>query len=339
MSGNREDIISIFMFPKELVTKTSQAGADVVEYEPGVVGFTAIRPATLDGYTPHNNKLFTFPYNYLCVDNGSITNNYRWEFFHSLAGISDYTFIIKGALAPAGGVYAAPLGYKGLGVYGGLSGLYNYIPCFDERLDLPPLPQVAYPLDSYMAWLAQTESSRKNKIITAAGAGVGTGLAAGAKLGGTIGSAGGPIGTVGGAVIGAALGGALGALGGKIANDMAMTEAADMKNKSSGGGNGSIEVIDQKYGITFKYMALNHIDAEIVDKFFDMFGYAQNKYMIPNIRSRAHWNYIKTNGLNMVNPHVPAEYIAKIKAIHDQGVTYWRNHEEIGNYSLTNSIL
>ena len=334
MSEDELAMINIFIFPKALFNDgdIDSKGRQEISFIPYNV--YATKPTTLNGYTPRNNKLFTYPYCYLCVDNGTVTNNYRWEFFQHVTGYSDYMFVIKGVPLPTPNVYIAPVNYKGVKI---TEAGEKYV--YEERLDLPKLPQVAYPIDSYAAWLAQTESSRQNKVITGAAAGVGTGLAAGAKLGGAIGTAGGPIGTGVGAAIGAVLGGVLGAVGAKFANDMAMTEAADMKNKATGAASEAAGLADSHWGVIFKKMTLTYDDARTIDSFFDMFGYAQNRIKTPAIRSRNHWNYIKTNGLNMqFIKGIPADYVVKIKQIHDNGVTYWKSHSEIGNYALVNSI-
>ena len=337
IAESQTEIVNIFLFPKNFFAMSGvspDTGRQTVEMTATTVSVT--RPTTLNGYTPRNKKLLTYPYCYLCVDNGKITNNYRYEYFNHVSGWTDFSFVIKGIPLPTPNVFIAPLNYKNK-----LAGSYEpwgYV--LDEKLDFPPLPQVAYPIDSYAAWLAQTESSRQNKIITGAAAGVGTGIAAGAKLGGAIGAAGGPIGAVGGGVIGAALGGVLGAVGAKVANDVAVTEAADMKNKASGAASDCTALVDSHWGVIFKKMTINAQDAAIIDSFFDMFGYAQNKIMVPTIGLRPHWTYLKTNGfsINLQLFGMPTEYITKIKAIYDAGVTFWNNHDEIGNYALDNRL-
>ena len=84
-------------------------------------------------------------------------------------------------------------------------------------------------------------------------------------------------------------------------------------------------------------MSVTQENARVIDDFFDRFGYAIERVQTPAIRTRPHWNYIKTNGLNMSSQNVPADYVEKIKAIHDTGVTYWKAHDEIGNYALNNA--
>ena len=347
LAESQADILAVFMYPKDICTIGDAQSADArqsIVFK--TVTETLYRPTNLTGidgttYTPRNKKLLTSPYCYLAVDNGTITANYQYEYFmYSNTYPNQLYFAYRGIATPAPELYVAPMNYKGLGP----GSPVQYM--FEERLESAPIPQVAYPIDSYKAWLAQTQSSRQTKVINAAAGGVGTGLVAGAKLGGSVGSAGGPIGAVGGAVIGAALGGVLGALGGKFAADRSVMEAADMKNKATGTGTGCVSLADGLCGFAFKRMQIKLDDARTIDSFFDMFGYAQNKIKTPNIYSRAHWNYVKTNGCNMgffssiAGTHgIPADYVRKIKAIHDAGVTYWNSHDDLGNYALTNSIV
>ena len=79
-------------------------------------------------------------------------------------------------------------------------------------------------------------------------------------------------------------------------------------------------------------------DAERIDKFFDMYGYAVNTVKIPNRNFRPHWNYVQTSGLEMI-PSCPTSDAEMIKKIYEAGITFWNNGDEIGNYTLDNSIV
>lgn len=328
-SQQYDSIIGVFMYPKDLLgTATDSGSGDGSQHwynisrTLGTKDFTVNKPTSLNGYTPRNKKLLTYPYNYMLVNTQNASNQYRYERFSS----QNCVLKMVGTLQCTPEVDLCPVNYNGVNNYVNIS----------EKITIDSLPQVPLPIDSYKAWLAQTASSRKNKVITAAASGALGSALAGGKLGMEVGGLyGAAIGALGGGI----LGGITGAIGGNVNNMMKEAEAQDMQNKYSGRSVATNELAAGLLGFNVWQMALTAQDARIVDDYFDMFGYAQNRVMIPNIRSRAHWNYIKTNGLNMVNPNVPAEAIAKIKAIHDQGVTYWRNHEEIGNYALTNSIL
>ncbi len=330
-SESQSDILNVFIYPTELASITD---ASIQNGLRQTITFndvreTLMKPTSFRGYTPRNKKLLTYPYCYLCLDNGTVTNNYQFEYFPN----DTFQFIYRGVPMPSPNVYAAPLYYKGVTPVG-----QQIQPCYEERLELNDLPQIAFPTDSYRAWLAQTQASRQTKLISGTAAGAASGLGLGLKVG----MAAGPIGGAVGAAAGGIIGGIVGNIGAKYANDRAIAEAADMKNKSNGTGSGGLNIADNELGYIYKYMSINLNDARTLDSFFDMFGYAQNRVMYPQIAVREHWTYLKTNGLNInftLDHGIPADDVVKIKAIHDTGVTFWKNHSEIGNYSLTNSIV
>lgn len=77
--------------------------------------------------------------------------------------------------------------------------------------------------------------------------------------------------------------------------------------------------------------------ARVIDDYFDLYGYATKRVKTPNISSRPHWNYTKTIGCNVVSVNCNNNDVTAIKNIFDNGITFWKNADEIGNYSLDNS--
>lgn len=79
-----------------------------------------------------------------------------------------------------------------------------------------------------------------------------------------------------------------------------------------------------------------------IDDYFTRYGYATMKLGKPNIISRKYFNYIKTQGCN-IKTNAPSSDKAKICDIFDKGVTFWHisgtNDTNVGNYSVTNSIV
>ena len=69
--------------------------------------------------------------------------------------------------------------------------------------------------------------------------------------------------------------------------------------------------------------------------YFKMFGYKVNKLEIPNLKSRQHYNYIKTVDANIIGD-IPANDLSAIKGIFDKGVTIWHT-DQVGDYSLSNN--
>lgn len=62
---------------------------------------------------------------------------------------------------------------------------------------------------------------------------------------------------------------------------------------------------------------------EVIGDFFAMYGYAQNRLMEVNTRSRQYYNYIKTKEVNILTSSIPNIYLDKLKAIYNNGVTIW----------------
>jgi len=57
----------------------------------------------------------------------------------------------------------------------------------------------------------------------------------------------------------------------------------------------------------------------------------------PNRSGRPHWNYVKNKTTNLVG-NAPADDVNQIVSIYNKGITFWKNGNEVGNYSLDNSI-
>ena len=75
----------------------------------------------------------------------------------------------------------------------------------------------------------------------------------------------------------------------------------------------------------------------IIDDYFDMYGYQINRVKVPDITSRPHGNYIQTIGCTGIGS-VPADSMRKIISIYDNGITFWKNGNEVGDYTLDNTI-
>ena len=93
-----------------------------------------------------------------------------------------------------------------------------------------------------------------------------------------------------------------------------------------------------------QYIKIRPEYAEIIDNYFNCFGYAIHKVKVPDITSRTQWNYIKTKGCTIKknvenNKAVPMEAERAICAIFDKGITFWHNPYNIHNYNLNNPIV
>lgn len=69
-------------------------------------------------------------------------------------------------------------------------------------------------------------------------------------------------------------------------------------------------------------------------------GYKTNRVKTPNITGRTYWNYVEIDSHDDIgNGNVPNNYMEIINNIARKGVTIWHNHANIGNFSLSNSIV
>lgn len=79
--------------------------------------------------------------------------------------------------------------------------------------------------------------------------------------------------------------------------------------------------------------------AEIIDGFFDMFGYNVSTLKLPQWNSRQHYNYIKTNGINIYGA-IAKNDKTQIETLINNGLTVWHISNG-GTYGLydTNNIV
>lgn len=269
---------------------------------------------TINGYTPKNNKLFIYPYNVLEVSNmEGLFTDYRYEFFST----PDYVNfeIIYNFLPPVQAVLY-PKNYKGL--------VSNY----NEGCVMASFPISSYVADSYKAYLAQTQSDAIVKGVES----VASGAVTGGLLGGLI-----------GAGIGAIRGVATGVMAAlhpeieRISNQITgRSERASRPNIERGKAVVNTFYANDQKDFRFNRKQITAEYAETIDNFFTMFGYAVKKIGTPNMNARPYFTYVKTIGCS-IEGNLPADDASKIENIFDNGIRLWKNHNNIGDYSLNNA--
>lgn len=309
--GKTDMIVSIWMYPGELIHHAGYDNTVATVQNAKTFTVEAARNNVLDSsYQPRNNKLFTYPYNFLYV-----TNNYGgaaaypYEFF---GNSSAPVFKVVGAVSPDAAVRMYPLNYKGC--------QHNY----ESGLTLGSFPTCAWDSDVYKLWLAQNQNQFEHSDMTNA-----------IKLAGGLGAA----------IVGASTGGIL-AAGAGIATAASgffgITGLAAQKRDAAiqppqARGVQSVSVNMQAGFQTFTIMkkCITRKQALILDDFFDMFGYKTMLVKVPNRNVRENWTYTKTQGCKIAGDICTEDQI-KIEAIYDKGVTFWKSGNNIGNYSLSN---
>ena len=125
-----ESITAVFMYYAEFMDN------DVITMTRGA-SYTVTKSknySNLNGYAPKNNKLFTYPYNYMLVttDEGD-SIDMRYEYFST----SNCQFVMAGSVAANPQISLQPLNYKGC------SFLRN------EQLILSGFPQCTFNIDAF----------------------------------------------------------------------------------------------------------------------------------------------------------------------------------------------
>lgn len=256
-----------------------------------------------------NKKLLTYPFNFLYVTNNEgTTANFPYEYFvaRDKCSFSVYTPVSANPEAAL-----VPIGYK----CAALQENYN------EKLTIAGFPQVAYATDAFRAWIAQNSGSTALSVI----GGIGQ-VAGGAAL--TYFSKG--IGA--GAGVASMVGGVK-----QIAGTLVETKKAEVKPpQANGNPSSNLNFIINRKTFDFYHCYIRPEFAEIIDDYFNAYGYACHKVKVPNRSSRPHWNYVKTVNCNAIGS-VPVEDMRKICGIYDNGITWWKQGDNIGNYDLDNS--
>lgn len=306
----------------------------VSDYKANPVTKTLIStPSTLDGYTPRNQKLRTYPYLYLGYNptNGS-SKIFRYEDFTN--GTPIFKMISEISQNPT--ICFIPQNYRGA------SG-----DSLSDLVTLQGYPTLGWITDFFNIWLAQNSETIKLQMQQEKFNYNLEGIKATGNLLGNIFGAG-MAGYNGDAS------GATNALAGTInssldivkldkdhefyvKNVMAQIEKQEMlpNNAQMGSSNATLLGYDLMDNNIFTRYSIKREFAERIDQFFDMYGYTVNELKNININSRPNWNYIKTQGVNILGD-IPQYDLQTIKEMFDNGITFWHNPATFLDYSQNN---
>lgn len=321
-AGFIDGVVNMWMYPQRLVKlggENTWGDDDLCK----TVNGSAYWDVTLDnwgnpfdGYTPKNNKLFTYPYNFLYASNnagGSAV--YRYERSEYNSQPNWISFRVHGSISPDAATFLYPTDYNGAE--------HNY----EEGLTLGSFPTCAWDSDTYKMWLAQNQNQQAHANQSAL-------ITAGAGAAAAVGSA--VTGNIAGAV------GGLGVAYSGLKQIQALNaQKADMSiqpPQARGQFSSNINMAMGRQTFTFYFKCLSKENARIVDDFFTMYGYKLNRVQQPRTNARKSFTYVKTIGCH-VNSYLCNEDALKIEAIFDKGITFWKNGDRIGQYTDDNSPL
>ena len=311
-AGKKDALINMFIAPQWILGEPQGgSGIDIVEgstVPSQTLGISRI--SQLDGYTPKNNKLLTYPFCYIALSNGiGQFNTYRQERW-ALNNNNEMEVIMKGVITPGCSIRAYPQNYNGDGVG------------VDESITIGKFPILGWTSDVYTNWLTQNGVNLGLKAVGAV-----TGVVGGTAM--LMSGAGAPVGV-------SMIAGGLGMVTDSVKEVYQHSLVPNAVEGSLNSGDVAsavkgIRLHAYRMGITQEY-------AKIIDDYFSMYGYKVNALKIPNIFGRTNWNYVKTIGAN-IQGDIPEDHLNDIKNMFNNGVTLWHKTNYYLDYSQTNYIV
>lgn len=322
MANTDDAILSVYMCPFVLHNKTS---GDVIDSYIAPTSFDdefypVSRELTLDGYTPKNNKLYTYPYNFFqAKTNSGDSLSLRYEFFADLTP----QFRVYGNCVNPVELVLHPMNYKGL--------LINT----SEKLVIKGFPLCSWSGDAYRAWIAQNNVPYAIKGIgTAVPALASAGISTALIAAGLINPLAGVIGV--GATLAGTIGSEIGLVTDYLKNSYSASIQADITKGDISSGNAD-------YGMSRMHfeghrMCITAECARRLDDFFTSFGYSIGRNMIPLRKVRTRFTYVKTAGAN-IHGNLPADDAQYIANCYNRGIRFWADKTNVGIYTIPNDTL
>lgn len=283
-----------------------------------------------NNYKPKNNKLYTYPYKYLSVENCEGSNvKYRYEYFNTVPPVADIsgssynpcTFRIRGsAITPEINIMCFPHNY--------LNKSWDY----SNAVEMTKFPSIAWNVDAYKAYIAQRDS-------TIAGDVIGSSLASGTSsfLMSGFNPMSGFMGLAGGAMSGMTKSGVLS----DVVNELTGSSTYRMPNETRGTMNTDIMVQSRQKNFYFRKMCITPERMRMIDDYFTMYGYAVKKVITPVINVRPAYTYVKTIACKISpkqNVSIPGSDMSIIEHMFDDGKRFWRASATVGDYTVNNQV-
>lgn len=300
-----DDLVALIMFPYDLITVSGETIGNnpVVDY---LTSPAFVSGESLNGYIPKNKKLYNSPF---CLHEIVSTDGQKEILQPEYTNHStELAFEVLTETSANPSIILVPLLYEG----------ENY--SWKKQITITDFPQSAMAIDGYMAWIA-SGGLDKTLISTLSG-----GLNAGVNIAKSSASEN---------MYGVGTGGI------DIATTIANTYtdlnlAKNLPSIIKGKQNATPITANGYLGFHFRKKCASSDLLKSIDDYFTMFGYKVNKLKQPSRRNRPHYTYLKTKGCH-VNGGAPADAIQRIETIYDNGIRFWINPAEVGNYEVNNA--
>ena len=265
-------------------------------------------PTAIDGYTPVNGKMHTYPYHFCSLENqdgGAV--NLRYELFQNVGTSEKVRISCRGSGGSPDLYSAIPMDYQ----FNGLN--------YDYRVDNQLNIVCPYTTDTFKAWFAQNV----NRI----GYGAFTDVVN-------------VVGGVATALTGIGAGdGLTQALNGLESLASKTAEAADISTlpPSLRGGvpHPNLLYSNDAFGFYLFDVCITADYAKTVDDFFTRYGYATNELKVPTWGYRPYYDFHQWKDMNFTGP-IPPYAKQKIMDIMSRGCTFWKSIKNVGDFSVNN---
>lgn len=329
-SEKPDAILAMYMIPKFLIGNTIPTNHHLsYAFRSASISYTdpdwkLLGTESIKGHSVRNKKLYTYPYNFFNLDNANGRSlPLRYEYFNDLQP----RILCEGTIRNPVSVTIRPQDYKGQSI----TSIADKSSLNTESITLDNYPMCSWSYDAFKSWVAQ------NAIPMAIG---GVSTIASMAIPTTHQSSkttkvysGRKIAQKWTEEFQSDDADRFNGIASILSDLYTASISADITRGSQNSSN--VNVTADKQTIFSSRVSVDKQHAEIIDKFFDVFGYATKCTKIPNISARPHWNYVKTNGCVIVgkNNGIPSNAISQIKSIFDSGITFWKHPNEVGDYT------
>lgn len=339
--GKADAITAMYILPKSFAPQNTLIGQSILDpdgdlvvdmwYLPNSTTATTLgtywwdRNTTINGYTPKNNKLFCYPYNYLMISNNAGDDTvYHWEDFSS----SQAHFTMRGVATQGCQIRITPSNYKNTNLDGG----------YVWSSTASTIPLLSWNSDYYLNWQAKNgfksgynASSSYVSDYMSAGQDVSAATVAG-NLGDVI--------TPENAMTGISK--TLSTFGQMFSSIMSEVSggysASITPDETRGTVTGDLTYSLGKNSFVGYKMSIKAEVARMIDDYFSMYGYRTDRVKVPNLYGRKYWNYVHTVGAN-IEGNVPQADMDEIKGLFDRGITIWHDPAHYLDYTQNNTIV
>lgn len=309
-SATSGKIANIYMAPSRAVLDFSGGRTVSSQVIPQTYVFNAGKvneePA-LNGYTPRNNKCYTYPFTFYHVETAAGQElSLRYEFFSN--GMPKIKIDYNAVPPVQACVY--PLDYKG-------SNLSTNNAFLSEMITITGFPMCSWNEGAYNQWLALQGYPQLTQNLLNTGISLMTNPTAGGLL-----QAGTEVLRSGANFL--------------VANYQA-SKMTDYHKGSAGGGMTNL-FSHKNWAPISNRMTQPKEYMQAIDQYFDLFGYTVNRVGIPRLHNRSRWTYIKTKGCR-VNGALPQDASTAIQRAFDSGIRLWADLDRPLDYTDNNNVL